>query len=260
MTTPVAQPTLIADPGAVTVIRIVGLMRSGSNLLTWMLRHNFNHVATATMLLGWKHGPIYRDRNELGIDDFVDPRYRDGIRNFVRDRPADWARVLAHPLYRMAARQQREQSFAVALAVRDPELWYASCVRVQRETPHFLLHDASPASAAAFWNDSHRAWLTTLGERSVIVNTDRLRKAPEPQLERMAQALQIERKPGLSLPEKYLHPMGTEEIYELLGAPIVQEIDREFTTLSAVDNEQLAAFSARLDHDIVTRLGLSNSA
>ena len=72
-----------------TYVRIVGLMRSGSNLLTWMLRHNFTAVRTATMLLGWKHGAIYRDKAVLSVDDYVDPRYRDGIRSFVRDHPAE---------------------------------------------------------------------------------------------------------------------------------------------------------------------------
>ncbi len=147
MSAPVPRPDAAADP--VTVIRIAGLMRSGTNLLTWMLRQNFTGVATATMLLGWKHGPVYRDRAALGVDDYVDPRYRDYIRGFVRERPAEWARVVASPLYQAAAAQQRDQSFAVALAVRDPALWYASCVRVQREAPDFLLHDVSPAAAAA---------------------------------------------------------------------------------------------------------------
>ncbi|MBM4221695.1 MAG: hypothetical protein FJ170_07095, partial [Gammaproteobacteria bacterium] len=158
------------------LVRIAGLMRSGSNLLTWVLRHNFADVQTATMLLGWKHGPVYRDRPELGIDELVDPRFRNGIHNFVRDRPADWARVTASPLYRAAAEQQRRQSFGVALAVRDPGLWYASCVRMQRQVPEFLPHGVEPGQAAAFWNERHRDWLATLGTNSVIVDTDALRR------------------------------------------------------------------------------------
>jgi hypothetical protein len=230
-------------------------MRSGTNLLTWMLRQNFAGVGTATMLLGWKHGPIYRDRAVLGVDEYVDPRYRDAIRGFVRDHPAEWARVTSSPMYAAAAAAQRDHSFAVALAVRNPALWYASCVRIHRERPAFLLHDVSPAAAAAFWNDAHRDWLSALGERGVIVDTDGLRRNPEPVLARMAAALRIERLPGVRQPVGYLHPRGTEEVYELLGAPIVPELAREFTTSDAVDVTQLAEFMAMLDRGVLARLG-----
>ncbi len=239
-----------------TLIRIAGLMRSGSNLLTWMLRHNFADVQTATMLLGWKHGPVIRDRAELAIEDFVDPRFRDGIRNFVRDRPADWARVTASPLYRAAAAAQRSGGFGVALAVRDPGLWYASCVRIRRQAPDFLPHGVEPAEAAAFWNDRHRDWLATLGARSVIVDTDALRRDPGPWLARMAAGLGLQRLPGLRVPGGYLHPQGTEEIYELLGAPITREMDREFTTLDEVEPAELARFASLLDRNLLQRLGL----
>jgi len=241
------------------LIRIAGLMRSGSNLLTWMLRQNFADVQTATMLLGWKHGPIVRDRSVLSIDDFVDPRYRDGIRNFVRDRPAEWARVTASALFRVAAAEQRAQTFGVALAVRDPGLWYASCVRIQRQVPDFLPHGVSPAAAAAFWNQRHRDWLATLGPRSVIVDTDALRRSPEPWLERIAGSLGLGRLPGLRLPEGYLHPQGTEEIYELLGAPIVREMEREFTSLDEVAPAERDRFTAALDRDLLERLGLTGA-
>ncbi len=238
------------------LVRIVGLMRSGSNLLTWMLRHNIDSVQTATMLLGWKHGPIFRDRSALAIDDFVDPRYRQAIRAFVQDRPADWARVTASPLYLAAAEYQRTQSFGVALAVRDPALWYASCVRVHREWPGFLPHGVDPVEAASFWNARHGEWLTTLGERSVIVDTDALRRNPEPLLARIAASLNLPRRAGLRTPPGYLHPRGTEEIYELLGAPITASLEREFTTVEAVEPARQAEFAALLDQGILARLGL----
>ena len=240
------------------LVRIAGLMRSGSNLLTWMLRRNFTDVQTATMLLGWKHGPVYRDKAQLDIDDYVDPRFRAGIRNFVRDRPADWARVTGSELFRSAVAAQRDQTFGVALAVRDPALWYASCVRMHRQVPEFLPHGVDPASAARVWNDSHRDWLRTLGARSVVVDTDALRRDPSPWLDRIAAGLGIARLPGLELPRGYLHPQGTEEIYELLGQPIIGEMEREFTSLDEVDPRQRAAFSAQLDADVLARLGLED--
>jgi len=239
----------------VNLVRIAGLMRSGSNLLTWMLRHNFADVMTCTMLLGWKHGPVIRGR-DLGSDDFVDPRHREGLRNFRRDRPADWARVTGSALYQAAAKARATGRYGVALAVRDPGLWYASCVRVHREAPDFLDHGTTPADAAAAWNDRHRDWLASLGARSVIVDTDALRRDPAPWLERMAAGLGLARLPGVQLPEGYLHPQGTEEIYELLGAPITREMDRDFTTLGEVDPADLERFAALLDRDILERLGL----
>ncbi len=242
-----------------TVIRIAGLMRSGTNLLTWMLRHNFADVGTATMLLGWKHGPIFRDRAELGLDDCVDPRYRENLREFVRAHPQEWARVTASPIYRAAKAQQREQSFGVALAVRDPGAWYASCVRISHEYPGFLLHGVQPQQAAAFWDASHRAWLSALGERSVIVDTDALRRDPEPWLARMTAALRVHRLPGVRLPERYLHPRDMDEVYELLGAPAPADLEREPTAASAVDAARREEFTALLDRDILARLGLGGS-
>lgn len=232
-------------------------MRSGTNLLTWVLRENFAGVQTATMLLGWKHGPIFRDRAELTPDDFVDPRYRGGMHDFMRDHPEQWARVLSSPLYRAAAAGQREQTFGVALAVRDPALWYASCVRVHREVPGFLLHGISPDEAAEFWNASHRAWLGALGERHTIVNTDALRRHPEPWLARIAAGLRITRHAVARLPQGYLHPRGTEEVYELLGAPIEKEMEREFTGPGEVDAARRAEFLQLLDSSILVRLGLN---
>ncbi len=241
------------------LIRIAGLMRSGSNLLTWMLRHNFAGTQTATMLLGWKHGPVFRDRTELGVDDFVDPRFREGIRDFVRDRPADWSRVTASALFQAAADAQRHQTFGVALAVRDPGRWYASCVRMGRQAPDFLPHGTGPAEAAEFWNERHREWLAVLGSRSVIVNTDELSRDPEPWLARIAAGLALQRLPAVRVPDGYLHPQGTEEIYELLGAPIIREMDREFTSLDEVGPAELARFAGLLDQQVVRQLGLNGN-
>jgi hypothetical protein len=239
----------------VNLVRIAGLMRSGSNLLTWMLRHNFAGVQTATMLLGWKHGPIIRGR-EPRLEDFVDPRFREGIRSFVRDRPGDWARVAGSAVYEAAVAALRSGDFGVALAVRDPALWFASCARIQRQAPGFLPHDMSPAAAAAVWNGTHRDWLEALGPRSVIVDTDALRRDPGPWLARIAAGLGLKRLPAVQVPEGYLHPQGTEELYELLGAPVTREMDREFTTLGDADPGELARFSALLDRGVLARLGL----
>ncbi len=235
-------------------------MRSGTNLLTWMLRHNFAAVSTATMLLGWKHGPIVRDRPVLTVDDYVDPRYRGELHRFVSDHPDEWARVTASSLYRQAAEQQRAQTFGVALAVRDPGLWYASCLRIHQQVPEFLMHGISPAEASAFWNTSHRDWLETLGECSVVVDTDALRKDPGPILDRMAACLQVRRTNPVSEPQGYLHPKSMEEIYELLGVPVRREIEREFTTTGHIDPRLGAEFNALLDRGLLDRLGLAENA
>ena len=102
--TPPAAPVTSASgppaPAGATLVRIAGLMRSGTNLLTWVLRNNFTGLRTATMLLGWKHGPIHRDRRALTLDDYVDPRHRDDIHRFVRDQPERWARLTASDFFR----------------------------------------------------------------------------------------------------------------------------------------------------------------
>jgi len=235
-------------------------MRSGTNLLTWMLRHNFADVSTATMLLGWKHGPIIRDQPALSLDDYVDPRFRSNFRRFVSENPDAWARVTTSDLYRRATEQQRSQNFGVALAVRDPALWYASCRRIQQESPGFLLHGTSPAEAAAFWNASHRDWLETLGERSVIVDTDALSKDPEPILDKVAACLQIQRTRPVREPQGYLDPRGMEEIYELLGVPVDRNLQRAFTTPAHVNPRLGTEFNALLDRPLLARLGLSAAA
>ena len=128
---------------------------------------------------------------------------------------------------------------------------------MHKQVPEFLPHGVAPGEAAAFWNERHRDWLASLGKRSVIVDTDALRRKPEPWLTRIADGLGLERLAGLRMPEGYLHPQGTEEIYELLGAPITREMEREFTTMDAVDPTRLADFRALLDRDVLLRLGLT---
>lgn len=248
-----------AGPGAPapTLVRIAGLMRSGTNLLTWMLRRNFTGLRTATMLLGWKHGPIYRDGRELGPDEFVDPRYAAELHRFRHEQPAAWAGLAGSAFYREAVAAQRAQDFAVALAVRDPARWYASVLRIAAEAPDFLPFGSSPAEAAAAWNTRHADWLANLGPRSIVVDTDALRQDPERWLARMAAALRLRRSGGLQQPAGYLHPRGTEEIYELLGAPVATQLEREFTRAEAASPALLAAFRAGLDADILHRLGLA---
>ena len=74
----------------------------------------------------------------------------------------------------------------------------------------------------------------------------------------MAAGLGIARLDGVRVPGGYLHPQGTEEIYELLGAPIAREMEREFTTLEEVDPADLGRVHRRLlDQDLVQRLGLA---
>jgi len=245
---------------APTLVRIAGMMRSGSNLLTWMLRQNFAGLRTATMLLGWKHGPIYRDRATLGPGEFVDPRYGSELQRYMREQPAAWAGLTASAFYREAAAAQRAQDYAVALAVRDPERWYASCVRIAAESPGFLPFATTPAAAAAAWNEQHAGWLATLGARSVIVDTDGLRRDPEPWLQLMADRLRLRRLPGLRQPSGYLHPRGTEEIYELLGAPVATQLEREFTPAGSVPAALRAEFRAALDGELLRRLGLGERA
>ncbi len=253
----VSEPGPAAATEPVTLVRIAGLMRSGTNLLTWMLRQNFTGLRTATMLLGWKHGPIYRDRVALGPGEYVDPRYVGELQRFMREQPAAWAGLTGSGFYRDAVTAQRRQDFAVALAVRDPEDWYASCVRIATEAPAFLLHDTAPAVAAAFWNQCHARWLDTLGPRSVIVDTDALRREPEPSLARITSSLGLRRSAGVKLPVGYLHPRGTEEIYELLGTPVATQMEREFTRRDTVDAARRAAFRAGLDGGILRHLGLA---
>jgi hypothetical protein len=240
----------------VAIIRIAGLLRSGSNLMTWMLRNNFESAHTVTMLLGWKHGPIHRHKSVLSIEDYVDPRFIDGIVNFVRDHPAQWAAATATPLFREAAEAQRNQTFAVALAVRDPALWYASCRRIHSQSPDFLPHGISPREAATYWNRRHGEWLGQLESPSVIVDTEALKADPEPVLGRMAEALHLVRIPGVRTPGGYLHPQGQEEIYELLGMPVPTFDRREFTRLTDDEGELRREFLGLLDTDILTRLGL----
>ena len=240
------------------IVRIAGLMRSGSNLLTWMLRNNFDSVGTATMLMGWKHGPLFRGRPALSLEDFVDPRYRENISAFVRDHPDHWERMTESEFYQAAIRQQADDSFAVALAVRDPAVWYASCLRVSRERPEFLNHGVAPEEAARVWNQSHRHWLDNLGERGTVVDTEKLRSDPEPILERIAADLGLHRHAELKVPDGYIRPRSQEELYELLGMPAKSHYSaRKFTEAREEDSQSQAEFVGLLDEDVLGRLGLN---
>ncbi len=239
------------------VIRIAGLMRSGSNLLTWMLRNNFSAVGTVTMLLGWKHGPIHRDKRQLTLDDLVDPRYRENIRNFVSKNPDRWLQLEKSDLYQAAKHQQAEQSYSVALAVRDPAAWYASCLRIDRERPEFLNHAVTPTAAASAWNSAHQHWLDHLGDSGTIVDTEALRTTPGPILEQIALDLGLHRRAEIKTPEAYIRPRSQEELYELLGMPVKNHYSaRKFTRLREEDAEMRDAFIDLLDTDLLNRLGL----
>ena len=242
------------------IIRIAGLMRSGSNLLTWMLRNNFDSVGTATMLMGWKHGPIFREQEVLSLDDFVDPRYRDNIRAFVREHPERWQSLTSSEFYQAAVHQQADASYAVALAVRSPTAWYSSCLRVSEERPGFLNHGTTPAEAARVWNDSHRSWLENLGPRGTVVNTEVLRNTPEPILERLATELNITRRTELRVPDGYIRPRSQEELYELLGMGAESQYSgRQFTRPSEAGSQLIDDFAGLLDANLVGRLGLDES-
>lgn len=239
------------------IIRIAGLMRSGTNLVTWMLRKNFESVRTATMLLGWKHGPIYREKPELSIDDFLDPRYRANLWNFSRAHPEVWSKVTESRLYKGAAEQQLNGTFAVALAVRDPRLWYTSCLRVHTQDPNFLIHGIKPREAAKAWNEQHADWLSSMGSRSVIVDTEALRKEPESVLQKIAVALELRRKEPLRTPKGYLSLTAHEELFELMGLPTNNSpSDRKLTKIESVDQKLTEEFVRLLDDKILERLKL----
>ena len=239
------------------IVRIAGLMRSGSNLLTWMLRNNFESVGTATMLLGWKHGPLHRGKHELTLDDFVDPRYCENIRAFVHDHPERWERMTEGEFFQAAARQLAADAYAVALAVRDPAVWYASCLRVSRERPEFLNHGVKPAEAARVWNQSHQHWLDNLGTRGTVVDTEKLRATPELVLEQIEADLGLQRTSELAVPEGYIRPRSQEELYDLLGMPAERHYSaRKFTQARDDDEHMRTEFIGLLDADVLDRLGL----
>jgi hypothetical protein len=239
------------------IIRIAGLMRSGTNLTTWMLRNNFESVQTATMLLGWKHGPIFRDKQTLSIDDFLDPRYSENLWAFVRERPQEWLRVTESALFKEVAEAQKRGTFAVALSVQHPRLWYASCLRVHSQNPGFLNHGVAPGEAAAKWNESHKQWFKNMGNRGVIVNAEALRIDPEPVLEEIALNLRLSRKAELRVPEGYLSLVDQEELLELLGMPKRDSPSaRKITKGDSLDERLYEEFVGHLDHALVNELGL----
>ena len=57
-----------------TFVKVHGAMRSGTNHLAWMLRNNFRDVQPLSIVLGWKHGPLRRDRAALDPRCWEDPR------------------------------------------------------------------------------------------------------------------------------------------------------------------------------------------
>jgi hypothetical protein len=224
-----------------------------------MLRNNFESVWTATMLLGWKHGDVYRGKPVLDIDDLIDPRYCDNLKRFIIERPQEWSTVVNSALYQEAIKQQKANSFAVAVAVREPRRWYSSCLRIHKESPDFLIHGVSPREAAEVWNRCHHQWASSLGDRGVFVDTDVLRTNPGDTIVKIGKELRLKPVKILRTPNEYIHPASQEELYELLDPfrkyPV---LSREFTDAGHVDESVLDDFLRLLDHDLLQTLGFTS--
>jgi hypothetical protein len=175
----------------------------------------------------------------------------------TRNHPEVWSRVTESTLYKEAAEQQHDGTFAVALAVRNPRLWYTSCLRVHTQNPNFLIHGIEPREAAKAWNEHHAHWLNSMGSRSVIVDTEALRKEPEAVLQEIAVALNLRRRDKLRMPNGYLSLTAHEELFELMGIPTDNSpSDRKLTKIESVDQKLTDEFIGLLDDTILDRLKL----
>jgi hypothetical protein len=242
--------------GTMTFVKVHGAMRSGTNHLAWMMRYNFRQVQPLSIVLGWKHGPLRRDRAAFDPRSWEDPRVVAAFGRFDADvrRALDGAR----PLIEAATQAFETETIRYVVACKHPRAWFAS---VRRQDPGFLGHDVDPVTLAAVWSSSYRGWLSDLPPRGTVVRWEDLSSRPAVELGRIGDALGLERSPLLVQPDHPLHPGEAEEIdlwlngrWQRLQPPVHEAAARP---RASPDEERAALdkFLMRLAPEVVAGLG-----
>jgi hypothetical protein len=242
--------------GAMTFVKVHGAMRSGTNYLAWMLRNNFREVQPLSIVLGWKHGPLRRDRAALDPRCWEDPRVVAAFDRFDADvrRELDSRR----PLIEAATQAFETGTIRYAVACKHPRAWFAS---VRRHGPGFFGHNIDPVTLAAIWSSSYRGWLSDMPARGTVVRWEDLLSRPAAELDRIGNAFGLKRSPSLVQPDHPLKPGEVEEIdlwlggrWEQLQPPVRQATARP----RASPEEERAAldeFLRRVAPEVVAGLG-----
>ena len=132
---------------------------------------------------------------------------------------------------------------------------------MRRQDPGFLGHDVDPVTLAVVWSSSYRGWLSDMPTRGTVVRWEDLSSRPAAELERIGDALGLERSPSLVQPDHPLEPGEAEEIdlwldgrWQRLQPPV-----REATAHppASPDEEQAALdeFLRRVAPEVVASLG-----
>jgi hypothetical protein len=244
-----------------TFVKVHGAMRSGTNYLAWMLRNNFHEVQPLSIVLGWKHGPLQRDRAALDPRCWEDPRVVAAFDRF----DADVRRALddSRPLIEAATHSFETGMIRYAVACKDPRAWFAS---MRRQHPDFLGHDVDPVTLAALWSSSYRGWLADMPPRGIMVRWEDLMGRPAAELDRIGDALGLERSPSrappsLVQPDHALEPGEAEEIDLWLDGrwqrsqPPVREATARLPASADEERAALEEFLRRVAPDVVAGLG-----
>jgi len=198
--------------GAITFVKVHGAMRSGTNYVAWMLRNNFRDVQPLTIVLGWKHGPLRRDRAALDPRCWEDPRLVAAFDRF----DADVRRALddSRPVIEAATQAFETERISYVVACRHPRAWFAS---MRWQDPCFLGHDVDPVTLAAVWNSSYGGWLSDMPPRGTVVRWEDLSSRPAAELDRISDALGLERSPSRAHPLLVQpdHPLKAGEADEI---------------------------------------------
>jgi hypothetical protein len=154
------HPAANPDPAMATLFKVVGLQRTGTNLMRALLERNFLVDYLEEASTGWKHGPL---RNPNGVWDGIAARFVLCVKN-----PYAWA----VSCYRYFCRDRGADVTICPHFIRKP----AESFEDFAHRPHY-----SWPTPFHRWNQMNRLWLSTLPhERRVVVRqedqlTDQLR-------------------------------------------------------------------------------------
>ena len=149
------HPTSNPDPATESPFKIVGLQRTGTNLMRALLERNFLARYLDEASTGWKHGPL---RSPNGVWDGVAARFILCVKN-----PYAWA----VSCYRYFCRDRGADVTICPHFIRKPPETFEEFARSQHYSWPTPFHR---------WNQMNRLWLSTLpyDRRAAVRQEDQL--------------------------------------------------------------------------------------
>lgn len=171
-----------------TYIKQYGAKRTCTNYTKWLLQENFVGVEVLSEVLGWKHGPHLEEVDWTGRD-WCDPKHP------RKEKEAERRLAIAMVTDELKS-AVLEGGLRYAISVKNPYAWYASIMRYIKLMPGRSSEE--PGELIELWNALYENWygLTLRNRFAIIVRHEDLVTDFEPTLDRIAERLELTKKPG----------------------------------------------------------------